>query len=164
MNTSINCAIGNCLQIPVWRCRKTLRQHDKYPHACGCFKPAAFNQLGGRPGIWHLDGGGGAQRVDASTLFLLCVLPEPWFPKKQKDTAEKDLCTGITNILDPMDHQAPLFLGFPRQEYWSGLPFPSPGDLPDPGIEPMSLRLLHSQMDSLPLSNQESSTKPKCKS
>ena len=35
-------------------------------------------------------------------------------------------------------HQAPLFLGFSRQEYWSGLPFPSPGDLPDPGIEPGS--------------------------
>ena len=33
-------------------------------------------------------------------------------------------------------HQAPLFMGFPRQEYWSGLPLPSPGDLPDPGIEP----------------------------
>ena len=31
--------------------------------------------------------------------------------------------------------QAPLSLGFPKQEYWSGLPFPSPGDLPDPGIE-----------------------------
>ena len=30
-------------------------------------------------------------------------------------------------------------MGFPRQEYWSGLPFPSPGDLPDPEIEPMSL-------------------------
>ena len=29
-------------------------------------------------------------------------------------------------------------MGFPRQEYWSGWPFPSPGDLPDPGIEPMS--------------------------
>ena len=34
--------------------------------------------------------------------------------------------------------QAPLSVGFPRQEYWSGLPFPSPGDLPDPGIEPSS--------------------------
>ena len=33
-------------------------------------------------------------------------------------------------------HQAPLSVGFPRQEYWSGLPFSSPGDLPDPGIEP----------------------------
>ena len=32
--------------------------------------------------------------------------------------------------------QAPLSMGFSRQEYWSGLPFPSPGDLPDLGIEP----------------------------
>ena len=35
--------------------------------------------------------------------------------------------------------QAPLSLGFSRQEYWDGLPFPSPGDLPDPGTEPVSL-------------------------
>ena len=35
-------------------------------------------------------------------------------------------------------HQAPLSMEFSRQEYWSGLPFPSPGDLPDPGIEPRS--------------------------
>ena len=35
-------------------------------------------------------------------------------------------------------HQAPLSMGFPRQKYWSELPFPSPGDLPDPGIESMS--------------------------
>ena len=34
--------------------------------------------------------------------------------------------------------QAPLSMGFSRQEYWSGLPFPPPGDLLDPGIEPMS--------------------------
>ena len=33
---------------------------------------------------------------------------------------------------------APLFMGFPRQEYWSGLPFPSSGDLSDPGIESTS--------------------------
>ena len=35
-------------------------------------------------------------------------------------------------------HQAPLSMGFSRPEYWNGLPFPSPGDLPDPGIEPRS--------------------------
>ena len=35
-------------------------------------------------------------------------------------------------------HQAPLSMGFPRQEYWSGLPFPSPGDLPNTGIKPAS--------------------------
>ena len=43
--------------------------------------------------------------------------------------------------------QAPLSLGFSRQEYWSGLPFPSPGGLPNPGIEPSSPAL---QADSLP--------------
>ena len=36
-------------------------------------------------------------------------------------------------------HQAPLYMGFLRQEYWSGFPFPPPGDLPGPGIEPESL-------------------------
>ena len=35
-------------------------------------------------------------------------------------------------------HHAPLFMGFSRQEYWSVLPLPSPGDLPEPGIEPGS--------------------------
>ena len=44
-------------------------------------------------------------------------------------------------------YQAPLSMGFSRQEYWSGLPFPSPGDLPNPGIEPRSLAL---QTDALP--------------
>ena len=44
-------------------------------------------------------------------------------------------------------YQASLSMGFSRQEYWSGLPFPSPGDLPDPGIEPMSPAL---QADALP--------------
>ena len=43
-------------------------------------------------------------------------------------------------------HQAPLSMGFSRQEHWSRLPFPSPGDLPDPGIEPKSPAL---QADSL---------------
>ena len=38
-------------------------------------------------------------------------------------------------------HQAPLSMKFSRQEYWSGLPFPPPGDLPDPEIEPKSPEL-----------------------
>ena len=49
--------------------------------------------------------------------------------------------------------QAPLSMGFPRQEYWNALPFPSPGDLLDPGIKPS---LLHWQAASLPLSYQGS--------
>ena len=47
--------------------------------------------------------------------------------------------------------KAPLFLGFSMQEYWSGLPFPPPGDLPDPGVEPRSLMSHALQADSLPL-------------
>ena len=46
-------------------------------------------------------------------------------------------------------HQAPLSMGFPRQKYWNGLLFPSPGDLPDPKSEPASPAW---QVDSLPLS------------
>ena len=44
-------------------------------------------------------------------------------------------------------HQAPPSMGFPRQEYWSGYPFPSPGDLPNLGIKPESPAL---QADSIP--------------
>ena len=52
--------------------------------------------------------------------------------------------------------QAPLSMGFSRQEYWSGLPFPSPGDLPNPGVEPGSPAL---QAGSLP---SEPPGKPNC--
>ena len=58
------------------------------------------------------------------------------------------LCSSICNPMDCVAHQAPLSMGFSRQEYWNGLPFPSPGDLPDPGIEPGSPTL---QAGSLPL-------------
>ena len=46
----------------------------------------------------------------------------------------------VSNSTTPwtVAHQAPLSMGFFRQEYWSGLPFPPPGNLPDPGIEPVS--------------------------
>ena len=53
--------------------------------------------------------------------------------------------------------QAFLSMGFPRQEYWSGLPFPFPGDLSDAGIKPGSPAL---QADSLPLSHQVSPLSP----
>ena len=47
-------------------------------------------------------------------------------------------------------YQAPLSMGFSRQEYWSGLPFPSPEDLPDPGIEPGSPALQADALTSEP--------------
>ena len=48
------------------------------------------------------------------------------------------LCPTLGDPMDSGAHQAPLSMEFSRQEYWSGLPFPSPGDLPDSGIEPRS--------------------------
>ena len=47
-------------------------------------------------------------------------------------------------------YQAPLSMGFSRQEYWSGLPFPSPGDLPNPGIKPGSPALQADTLTSEP--------------
>ena len=49
------------------------------------------------------------------------------------------LCSTFSDPWQTAAFQAPLFMGFPRQEYWSGLPFPSPGDLLNLGIEAMSL-------------------------
>ena len=53
-------------------------------------------------------------------------------------------------ILWTTAHQASLSMGFSRQEYWSGLTFPSPGDLPDPGIEPTSPALQADTLTSEP--------------
>ena len=48
-------------------------------------------------------------------------------------------------------HQTPLSMGFSRQEYWSGLSCPPPGDRPNPGTKPCLLHVLHWQVSSLPL-------------
>ena len=58
-----------------------------------------------------------------------------------------------------VSRKAPLSMGFPRQEYWSGLPLPTPRDLPDPGIEPTSPAIPAFLEDSLPLSPQGSPAK-----
>ena len=62
----------------------------------------------------------------------------------------------VTKLCRTLARQAPLSMGFSKQDYWSVLPFPSPGDLPDPGIEPQSPAL---QADSLP---SELPGKPNC--
>ena len=64
------------------------------------------------------------------------------------------LCPTLCNPMT-VAHQVPLSMGFPRQEYWSGLPCPSPGDLPDPGIGPMSPGALAMQEDSFNAKPQE---------
>ena len=60
---------------------------------------------------------------------------------------ESEIAQSCPTLCDPVDYQAPPSMGFSRQEYWSGLPFPSPGDLPDPGIELGSAAL---QAEALP--------------
>ena len=75
------------------------------------------------------------------------MYPEPYHlysPAVEGSSPSYEGCESpsvTSDSFDPMDyiaHQVPLSMGFSRQEYWSGLPFPSPGDLPDPGIEPES--------------------------
>ena len=67
------------------------------------------------------------------------------FPRKKVKVLVAQSCP---TLCDPMTvaHQVLLSMGFPRQEYWNGFPLPSPGDLPDPGIEPRSPAL---QVDAL---------------
>ena len=60
-----------------------------------------------------------------------------WFTETMDCCCFSKSCLTFCNLMD----QAPLSMGFCRQEYWSGLPFPSPGDLPDPRIEPGSSAL-----------------------
>ena len=66
-----------------------------------------------------------------SACLLTSVVSDSWWPS--------------------VAHQAPLSMGFFRQEYWSGLPYPPPEDLPNPEIEPVLLCPLHWQVGSLPL-------------
>ena len=80
-----------------------------------------------------------------SILHMQLVLKsrEAWF-LSQKETISiyTSVCVSHSVMSDSfatpwtVAHQAPLSMGFPSQEYWSGLPFPSPGDLSHPGIEP----------------------------
>ena len=102
----------------------------------------------------HLDSASGG-RCPGQRLILLCVsrsylrastldsgpglLPPTLLPRD--DGACAHTCSDAQScslFVTPRTAacQAPLSMGFPRQEYWRGLPFPSPGDLPDPGIEP----------------------------
>ena len=62
-------------------------------------------------------------------------------------------CVRLFATLWTVAHQAPPSMGFSRQEYWSGLPFPSPGDLPNPGIKPRSPALQADSLTSEPPGN-----------
>ena len=72
----------------------------------------------------------------------------------QLEKVKSEVTQSCLTLCDPIDCslQASPSMGFSRQEYWSGVPFPSPGDLPGPGIEPGSPAL---QADALPSEPQE---------
>ena len=55
--------------------------------------------------------------------------------KEKSESVITQLCLTVCDLMDCIAHQAPLSLEFSRQEYWRGLPFPPPGDLPNPGTE-----------------------------
>ena len=65
---------------------------------------------------------------------------------------ESEVAQLCLTLCDPrtVAHQAPASVGFSRQEYWSGLPFPSPRDLPNPGMEPRSPTLQVEALTSAP--------------
>ena len=69
------------------------------------------------------------------------------------NTWRAKLLQSCLTLCNPMDCSPPgtSVHGFSRQEYWSGLPFPPPGDLPDPGAEPASLKPPALAVGSLPL-------------
>ena len=72
-------------------------------------------------------------------------------PAKPSES-ESEVVQSCPTLCDPctVAHQAPPSMGFSRQEHWSGLPFPSPGDLPDPGTEPRSPTLQADTLTSAP--------------
>ena len=87
------------------------------------------------------------------------VCPISTRPHTTKESASGSLAV-VSDSATPwtVAHQAPLSMELSRREYWSGLPFPYPGDLSDSGVEPRSPTL---QADSLPLSYQGSPTSPR---
>ena len=69
----------------------------------------------------------------------VCLSHKTILKKIGEEKSKKVKVKSRPTLCDPMDsslHQAPPSMGFSRQEYWSGLPFPYPGNLPDPGNEP----------------------------
>ena len=99
--------------------------------------------------------------ADLSTIVKTWKQPE--CPLTEEERKKRGACLlsrqWCPTLCDPMDygaHQTPPSMQFPREEHWSGLPFPSPGDLPNTRIKPASPAW---QADSLPLSHLESPKK-----
>ena len=101
----------------------------------GTMRLSPWARAAHRTGVWQLAGGGAEEAT--STLTLCCAQPSR---------------VPLSVIPRTVARQVPLFMEFSRQEYWSGLPCPLSGDLPDSGVESSSPALLE---DSLPLSHRQ---------
>ena len=88
----------------------------------------------------------GEGAVKVKVIFLQ-ICPEMANLREGKERNRSCLVVSNSETLCTITCQVPPSMGFSRQEYWSGLPFPSPGDLPNPGMETWSPAL---QADSLP--------------
>ena len=77
-------------------------------------------------------------RCEGLNLILMAGLDPGWRLQQDSVCVHAQSCPTLCNTMDCIACQAPLSMGCPRQEYWSELPFPSPGDVPDSGIEPVS--------------------------
>ena len=112
---------------------------------CGTYW-ASKGSLGFSIGVGH-------RRIDAFELWCwrrllrvlwtarrsnLSILKESTLTIHWKVKVKLLSCVRLFATPRTVAYQAPQSMGFSRQEYWSGLPFPSPGDLPNPGIEPRS--------------------------
>ena len=88
------------------------------------------------------------QKQDGQKRWTTTNFPWTWHQNLWVTQWDECVCVHAKSLplcqtlCDPMtvDHQAPLSMGFPSQEHWSELLFPSPGDLPDPGIKSESLK------------------------
>ena len=128
------------------RGRQRMRWVDSITHSMD-MNWSKFQEIVEDKGVWYATVHGGTNSwpwiIDWRNNILQ-VLNEKW---------KVHLLCGVQLLASPwiVAHQAPLSLGFLRQEYWNGLPFPSPGNLSDPEVEP---RFLYWQADSLPLNYQ----------
>ena len=125
-----------CLSLLVWT-----RRWLSFPHLHFiCLKDGLILPQ------WEIYGGDGKPSPGAGALETWHFFPSAGWsyvlvPQTMSSFKARMLgCPVISNSATPwtVAHQAPLSMGVPSQEYWSGLPFPHPGDLPNPGIKPAS--------------------------
>ena len=88
------------------------------------------------PAVTATTARGGIGGIKMALSYFLLLNPNQCLPFKRVSHSFSRIQLFVTPWT--VAHQAPLSMELSRQEYWSGLPFPPPGDLPDPGIEPMS--------------------------